>query len=57
MEMCPVCSKVSNMIISKSIRTETDSNGNKRRIETLSFHCEKCHQFIRSENKENGTGE
>lgn len=52
MEMCTACGKISNMVISRSIRTESDSTGKKKRIETISFHCERCHQFVRSEDKE-----
>ena len=57
MEMCPVCGKISNMVISRSMRTETDSAGNKKKIETISFHCEQCHNFVRSEDKEKAIGE
>lgn len=57
MEMCPSCSMISNMVTSKSVRTEVDSSGKKKRIETISFHCEGCHQFVRSKDKEAVAGE
>jgi hypothetical protein len=55
MEMCPVCGKISNMIVSTSVRIAADSSGAKKKIKTTSYQCELCHQFIRSENKEDGT--
>jgi len=52
MEMCPACGKISNMVSSASMRTRTDSSGEKKWIKTISFHCEQCHQFVRSEDRE-----
>ncbi|MBU1713583.1 MAG: hypothetical protein KKD47_10850 [Proteobacteria bacterium] len=43
MEMCPGCGKISNMVSSTSTKTKTDS---------YSFHCERCRQFFRSEDRE-----
>ena len=56
MEMCPACGKISNMVTSTSIRTVADSSGGKKRINTISFHCEQCHQFVRSEDMEETAG-
>jgi hypothetical protein len=56
MEMCPACGKISNMVTSTSIRTVADSSGGKKRINTISFHCEQCHQFVRSEDMEETDG-
>ena len=52
MEMCPACGKISNMIASTSIRAVTDPSVEKKEIKTISFHCERCHQFVRSEDTE-----
>ena len=57
MEMCPVCGKTSNMVTSTSTRTVEDSSGEKKRIKTISFHCERCHQFVRSEGEEEAAGQ
>jgi|WetSurMetagenome_2_1015567.scaffolds.fasta_scaffold127654_4 hypothetical protein len=56
MEMCPVCGKIANMIASKSIRTVTDSSGGKKKIMTISYHCEQCGKFVRSEDIEEAAG-
>jgi hypothetical protein len=40
------------MVSSTSMRTKTDSSGNKKKINTITFHCEQCRQFIRSEDRE-----
>jgi len=52
MEMCPACGKTINMVSSTSMRTKADSSGEMKWIKTIAFHCEQCHQFVRSEDKE-----
>ena len=52
MEMCPACGKISNMVSSASTKTKTDFSGENKRIKTVAFHCEQCHQFVRSEDRE-----
>lgn len=52
MEMCPSCREICNMIMSTSTKIVRKDNQEKRRIKTLSFHCEKCRQFVRSEDHE-----
>ena len=52
MEMCPACGKISNMVSSTSMRTKTDFSGAKKKIKTITFHCEECRQFVRSEDRE-----
>ena len=52
MEMCPSCGKISNMVSSTSIRMEAGSSGEKKKIKTITFHCEQCRQFVRSEDIE-----
>lgn len=51
MEMCPACGKINNMIVSSSIRTV-----GKKRIITISYHCEQCGMFVRSEDIEEAAG-
>ncbi len=57
MEMCPACGKISNMVASITIRTVTESSGEKKKIKTISLHCERCHQFVHSEDTEVADGE
>ena len=57
MEMCPACGKISNMVSSTSMRAKAGSSGEKKWIKTISFHCELCHQFVRSEEKEEAARE
>jgi hypothetical protein len=52
MEMCPACGKISNMVSSTSMRMKVGSSGEKKMIKTIAFHCEQCHQFVRSEDRE-----
>jgi hypothetical protein len=52
MEMCTACGKINNMTTSTSVRTVMDLSGRKKKIKTISYHCEQCHQFVRSENIE-----
>ena len=51
-EMCPSCGTTRNMRTSVSTRTATGANGKKRVIKTTAFHCEQCHRFVRSEDRE-----
>ena len=51
-EMCPSCREIRNLRASVSARTVTGSHGEKKRIKTIAFHCEQCHQFVRSEEHE-----
>jgi hypothetical protein len=50
-ELCPACRVVQNMDVSITTRTETTA-GELKDIQTSSFHCSNCHQFVRSEDKE-----
>jgi len=56
MELCLTCGKISNMVSSTSMRTKTDSSGDKKRIKTVTFHCEECRQFVHSEDREEVAG-
>jgi hypothetical protein len=47
-ELCPVCRQIRGMRISLSERTEKGKKGTKK-IQSRTFHCETCHQFVRSE--------
>ena len=52
MEMCPFCKELGNMIVSSSTRTIKGDDKKERKIKTLTYHCEKCSQFVRSEDKD-----
>ena len=49
---CPRCRGSKNMRISVSRRTGTGPDGKPTQVETRSFHCESCHYFVRSEDRE-----
>lgn len=48
-EFCAKCNSLTNMITTESERTEKDSDGNDMKIVTNSYHCDKCHTFVKSE--------
>lgn len=51
-EMCPSCREIRNMRISISERAEKGGEEKTKRIQTLTFHCETCNRFVRSEEHE-----
>lgn len=51
-EICPACREVRDMRVCSSTRTVIIPDGSKKRIRTISYHCESCHQFVRSEDAE-----
>ena len=48
---CPFCAEVTSMTITTVRRREQTVRGF-RTTETKSYHCEKCHTFVRSEETE-----
>ncbi|MBN1104574.1 MAG: hypothetical protein JXL84_14245 [Deltaproteobacteria bacterium] len=52
MEICPRCREICNMIMTASTRIVRAKNQQMKRIKTRSFHCEKCGQYVRSEDLE-----
>ena len=52
MEMCPSCKELRNMIVSSSTRIIKGDDKTEKKIKTLSYHCEKCNQFVRSEDRD-----
>lgn len=50
-ELCPNCSKIQNMEITTTKEKEKLENGEIKILQTLTYHCEKCHTFVRSEDK------
>ncbi|MBT4497961.1 MAG: hypothetical protein HOC74_09590 [Gemmatimonadetes bacterium] len=54
---CPHCRAVRNMSVAISRRKAPGKDGKPTEIETRSFHCETCHFFVRSEDRELATGE
>ena len=51
-EFCPKCLNAQNIIGTTVTRIEEDSNGTKKSIITVSYHCEACNSFVRSEEHE-----
>ncbi|MEW6753558.1 MAG: hypothetical protein AB1505_21620 [Candidatus Latescibacterota bacterium] len=53
MEMCPSCRQPRNLRRTVSVRPVTGADGKVvRRVRTVSYHCEHCHRFVRSEDLE-----
>ena len=52
MEMCPSCRTMQNMRMTSTTRTVTGADGNPRTVCTVSYHCESCGAFVRSEDAE-----
>ena len=52
MEMCPSCKELRNMMVSSSTRILKEKDQKEKKIVTLSYHCENCHQFVRSEDQD-----
>jgi hypothetical protein len=48
-ELCPVCRQLRCMRISLSDRAGKGRKVKTKNIRTRTFHCETCHQFVRSE--------
>ncbi|WP_432408393.1 hypothetical protein [Wukongibacter sp. M2B1] len=48
-EFCPKCNSLTDMKMTQIERSEKDSDGNKLRIITNSYHCDLCYTFVRSE--------
>lgn len=49
---CPHCRAARNMSVSVLRRKGSGKNGKPVEIETRSLHCESCHFFVRSEDRE-----
>ena len=50
-ELCPSWSKIQNINITTSNKKEKDKNGEIKLIQTITYHCEVCHHFVKSEDK------
>ncbi|MGD9367440.1 MAG: hypothetical protein PVH87_17200 [Desulfobacteraceae bacterium] len=48
-EFCHRCQNVQNIKGTAFNREEKTSDGETRSVATVSYHCEACHTFIRSE--------
>lgn len=48
-EFCPKCLSLRNMRLSPSVRVQSDSEGEIKKIMTKNYQCEVCHSFVRSE--------
>jgi hypothetical protein len=48
-EFCQKCKNVQNIKGNTVNREEKTSDGETKSIVTVSYHCEACHTFIRSE--------
>ncbi len=51
-ELCPSCHEIREMHSSSSFKVVTQSDGEEKKIVTVSFSCTKCGQFVRSEDHE-----
>ena len=51
-EFCSKCQKTQNINGVTSTRSVKDIDGNTKHIVTISYHCESCNTFIRSEEHE-----
>lgn len=51
-ESCQKCKNVQNIKGTATNRKEKTSDGETKTIVTVSYHCEACHTFIRSEELE-----
>ena len=51
-EMCPSCRQIRSMRVTTSFGPAPGAEGKTKRIRSLSFHFETCHQFVRSEVQE-----
>ena len=47
-ELCPMCRKIANMIISFVMRTVTGADGETKLIKMNTYHCETCRSFVRT---------
>ena len=55
-EFCPRCQSLQAMEVTVSQREEVDSEGNRRKFVTKSYHCIDCGSFLRSEDIEVAEG-
>ena len=51
-ELCPSCRTIRSMKMAFSTRRVRAPDGRVKTIQTASFHCESCGQFVRSEEVE-----
>jgi len=51
-EFCQQCQNVQNIKGTPVKREETTSEGVTKSVVTISYHCEVCHTFVRSEEHE-----
>lgn len=51
-EFCLKCQKTQNINGVTSKRSVEDADGNMKHIITISYHCESCNTFVRSEDHE-----
>ena len=54
-EICPSCRKACNLQTTTSTREVLGVDGKQKVVKVLLFHCEVCHQFVRSEEQEDQT--
>jgi len=50
--LCPACRTIRNMKVAFTKRTVKAPDGSVKTLQTVSFHCESCGQFVRSEEAE-----
>jgi len=52
-DYCPKCQSQQNLVETQSKTKETDNEGNTIELVTKTFHCQICHNFIKSEDSKN----
>lgn len=57
MEMCPSCGELRNMVVSSSTQIIKADGQQEKKIKILSYHCEKCNKFMRSEELDEETSQ
>lgn len=49
---CPKCLAPQNMLLSTTVREETDPQAGVRKFKVDSYQCAACHSFVKSEESE-----
>jgi len=49
---CPHCRVVTNLSVSVTLQTVTETDGKAETVASRTYNCESCHSFVRSEEDE-----
>lgn len=50
-DFCPKCNALTSMNLTTTESVEKDNEGKKFKVVTTSYTCNKCHAFVKSEDK------